>query len=294
MMKPLKLPEAYTYIAAFLTMRCNLKCTYCLNTLDKNFHRNRSLEELSGEQWVAALNRIESPPEIPVTLSGGEPSLHNDFIYIINHIKPELNVDILTNLQWGAKGIERFIKEVDPKRVRRQEPYTSIRVSYHPKQMNPLELAQNVKRMQDAGFKIGIGAVLYPDPENLSLISEAQYIFRKHGVDFWIKEFTGQYKDTTYGNYSKYPGATTGLKNKNVQCRITELHISHTGDVYRCHRDLYVRENPIGSILDENFQMEDKFRPCDKFGLCHPCDVKVKTDYKLEPNHTSVTIEELE
>src|SRR3990172_6436204 len=148
MMKPLKLPEAYTYIAAFLTMRCNLKCTYCLNTLDKNFHRNRSLEELSGEQWVAALNRIESPPEIPVTLSGGEPSLHNDFIYIINHIKPELNVDILTNLQWGAKGIERFIKEVDPKRVRRQEPYTSIRVSYHPKQMNPLELAQNVKRMQ--------------------------------------------------------------------------------------------------------------------------------------------------
>ena len=47
----------------------------------------------------------------------------------------------------------------------------------------------------------------------------------------------------------------------------------------------------IGHILDESFVIEDIFRPCRAFGLCNPCDIKVKTNRFQQYGHTSVEIE---
>ena len=41
MEKKVKIPEQYKYICAFLTMRCNLNCSFCLNSLDNNKKFNR-------------------------------------------------------------------------------------------------------------------------------------------------------------------------------------------------------------------------------------------------------------
>ena len=288
--KTLKIPDEYKYISAFLTTRCNLRCSYCLNEFDENFQRNQALEEISGEEWVKSLNRLESRPDVPVTFSGGEPFLHRDFIHIINNLKKDLNIDILTNLQWGEKGMDRFIAEVEPGRIRRNAPYASIRVSYHPEQMDVTKLAENVKKMQNAGFSIGVWAVLFPGPEQLTKINEAQFVFKEHGIDFRLKEYTGQYKDEEYGNYSKYPLAASRQMRRSVECRTTELLIGHDGKVYRCHSDLFAKENSIGRITDQNFEIENILRPCDKYGFCHPCDVKVKTNNKQQIGHTSVEI----
>ena len=73
-----------------------------------------------------------------------------------------------------------------------------------------------------------------------------------------------------------------------------ELLIAPDGRVYRCHSDLFAEENSIGNITDPEFQIEDKFRPCDKYGKCHPCDVKMKTNYKQELGHTSVEIKDIQ
>ena len=91
--KEIKIPENYKYIATFLTMRCNLNCSFCINAFDKSkeFSRIR-FKEISGEEWVKALNKIEPKEGVPVTFSGGEPFLHPDFIYIINNLKPELKM----------------------------------------------------------------------------------------------------------------------------------------------------------------------------------------------------------
>jgi len=40
------------------------------------------------------LNRLDCPVDLPITLQGGEPSLHPDFIWIIKNIKKSLNIDI--------------------------------------------------------------------------------------------------------------------------------------------------------------------------------------------------------
>ena len=289
--KEVKIPDTYKYISAFLTMRCNLNCSFCLNTFDKNFKR-KSFEEISGEQWVKALNKIESKPEVPITFSGGEPSLHKDFIYIINNLKPELNLDILTNLYWGKNGLERFISEVDPNRIKRNSPYASIRVSYHPEQMKDgKRLIENAKKLQDAGFSIGVWSVLYPSPEQLSAINQMQFRCRDAGIEFRLKEFTGEYKGEIYGDYSKFQDSAFNFqKTLNCMCKTTELLIGPNGDVYRCHRDVFAGENHIGNIGTPNFEIKDIFRHCNKYGQCHPCDVKVKTNYKQELGHTSVSI----
>lgn len=294
-MRPIIIPQNYKYIATFLTMRCNLNCSFCLNSIDKSKEFNRlKFKELSGEQWVEALNRIKSRPEVPISFSGGEPFLHSDFIYIINNLKQDINIDILTNLSY-LNAVEKFLEQVDPNRIKRNAPYASIRVSYHPEQMgNGEKLIETVKKLKNAGFSIGIWSVLYPSFKNLSAINQMQFRCRDAGIDFRLKEYTGIYKGDLYGDYSKYPKSVLSNELKKCFCKTSELIIGPNGNIYKCHRDLYEEEFPIGNLLDPNFELKDEFRICDKYGQCHPCDVKLKTNYKQELRDTSVDIKDIE
>ncbi len=302
-LKPITLPETYKYIAAFLTMRCNLNCSFCLNNLknSENFNRTK-FKELTGKQWVEALNRIKSRDDVPITLSGGEPFLHPDFIYIINNLKPELKIDILTNLSFKP-GIKRLLDEVNPERIKRNAPYPSIRVSYHPEQMGDgEEILESVKELQEVGFSIGIESVMYPNPTIIEAIEQMAIQCRNNKITFRPKSFTGMFKgiddkgnsfSILHGNYSKYPNSVLQDELKKCLCKISELILGPDTNVYRCHRDLFAEENSIGNFLDEKFQIEDKFLPCNNYGQCHPCDVKVKTNSKQELGHTSVEIKEV-
>jgi len=279
--KPLQIPAQYNYIAAFLTFACNLKCSYCINNYESRAIKRRII---TGKEWVAGLNRIISREDLPLTLQGGEPSLHPDFIYIINHLKPELNIDILTNLQFN---IEDFIKKVDPGRIKRKAPYASIRVSYHPETMDADKLIKKVLRMLEAHFSVGIWAVVHPKYEKT--ISEVKEKCLSLGIDFRLKEFLGEYQGKLYGSY-RYEGACDKKFKKKVLCRTTEFLLDSMGSVFRCHSDLYAGISPVGSILDPDFVIDDKFRECENFGHCNPCDIKVKTNRFQEFGHTSVEV----
>jgi MoaA/NifB/PqqE/SkfB family radical SAM enzyme len=281
MMKPIIIPATHNYIAVFLSLACNLKCSYCINRFEEFTYEKG---HLSGEEWIRGLNRIVSRADLPVTLGGGEPSLHPDFIGIINGIRAGLNIDILTNLQFD---IDRFMAEVPPERVKRKSPYASIRVSYHPEVM-PLEpLMEKVIKMQKRGYSIGIWGVLHPAQEDEVL--RARDYCTELGIDFRTKEFLGEYNGEIYGTI-KYPGACDMKSSQHVLCRTTELLIGPTGGIYRCHSDLYEGREPIGHLLDPDFQIDDTFRPCEVFGHCNPCDVKVKTNRFQIFGHTSVEI----
>lgn len=281
-LKPIRISPNYNYIAVFLTFACNLKCSYCINNFEQRLLKSRTI---SGKDWVEGLNRIISREDLPITLQGGEPSLHPDFLYIINNLKGKLNIDILTNLQFD---VEEFIKRIRPDRIKREAPYASIRVSYHPEQMDLDETIKKTLRMLEAGFSIGIWGVIRPTYEKIIL--EAQSRCQKLGIDFRIKEFLGKYNGSLYGTY-KYAGACDKEFRKKVQCRTTELLIDNQGDIFRCHADLYKGINKIGNILDSDFQVEDKFRVCSNFGYCNPCDIKVKTNRFQQYGHTSVEVQ---
>ena len=92
-----------------------------------------------------------------------------------------------------------------------------------------------------------------------------------------------------YGNYA-YENAVFSKELKNCLCKTTELLIDPFGDVYRCHHDLYNKINSVGNLLDPLFKIEDDYKPCQFFGNCNPCDVKIKNNYLQQFGHTSVDI----
>lgn len=280
-LEPIHIPANYNYIAVFLTFACNLRCSYCINNFEQSIIKRKMI---SGEDWLKGLNRIVSRDDLPVTLQGGEPSLHPDFIFIINNLRADLKIDILTNLQFD---VEEFIRQVNPERVKRNAPYASIRVSYHPHEMDLDEIIKKTLRMLDNGFSVGIWGLTHPKHEKIIL--EAQDRCRKLNIDFRTKEFLGEYEGRLYGSY-KYPGACDKQFSKKAQCRTTELLIDSEGNIFRCHSDLYAGINPVGHFLDPQFQIEDKFRDCERFGHCNPCDIKVKTNRFQKYGHTSVEI----
>ena len=283
--RPIPIPESHNYIAFFLTLACNLRCSYCINRFGRPGPAGR---HLTGREWVKAANRIISRPDLPITMQGGEPSLHPDFYYILNNIKPELHIDILTNLQFD---VEEFMKKVRPERIKRDAPYASIRVSYHPEVMELGPLAEKVRRLLDGGYSVGIWGVMHPSQEEEIL--RAKEFCRSLGIDFRLKEFLGEYKGRIYGTY-RYPGACEGKATREVMCRTTELIVGPGGGVYRCHSDLYEGRPPVGDITDPEFQIEDVFRPCSVYGRCNPCDIKVKTNRFQIFGHTSVEITDMD
>jgi len=285
--KEIIIPKTYNYIALFLTLNCNYRCSYCINYF-KNKNARFSKKTVTGQDWVSALNRIVSCNDLPVTLQGGEPSIHKDFIYILNNIKPELKIDILTNIQFD---VDEFIKNVKPEAIKRGAPYASIRVSFHPEVMHLDDTLLKVRKMQEAGFSIGMWGVMHPVYKDQIL--EAQDKASKMGIDYRIKEFLGDYNGALYGTY-KYEGACDKRFKKRCLCRTTEFIIGSTGEVYRCHGDLYEGRNSIGSILDPEFKLEDVFRPCNWFGHCNPCDIKIKTNRHQVYGWTSVEIKDIQ
>ena len=281
-LKSIYTPKKYNYIATFLTLNCNMNCAYCIN----EHHGSRTSKNciVSGKKWVEGLNRLVCPQDLPITLQGGEPSLHPDFIWMINNIKLDLKIDILTNLFFD---VEKFIEEVSPSRFCRDALYPSIRVSYHPDHTNLDAFIKKVLKMKKAGFSIGIYGILHPNFSKVIL--KAQERCLGLGIDFRIKEFLGKYNGRVYGTY-RYPEAINNNEQKKCLCRTSELIIGPDCNVYRCHHDLYKDFLPIGNLLDPDFIIEDIFRECNQFGNCNPCDLKIKTNRSQIYGHTSVEI----
>lgn len=278
---PIILPDSCNYIALFLTLDCNLRCSYCINHFGSFAPFGKIL---SGKEWLQGLNRIVSRPDLPVTFQGGEPTLHPDFYAIVNGVRPDLHIDILTNLEVN---IERFMGNVSPERAKRISPYASIRVSYHPEVMDIRTLAEKVLALKFAGYSIGIWGVMHPEWTNE--IHLAQDYCTGLGIDFRTKEFLGEHGGEMYGILS-YPDACDMDMLKDVQCRTTELIVGPGGDVFRCHADLYEGRDAVGHILDPEFVFDYGFRPCSTYGYCNPCDVKLKTNRFQAYGHTSVEI----
>lgn len=280
-MKQILLPENYNYIAVFLTLACNLHCSYCI----ARFGGLRAEEgHLTGEEWVAGLNRIVARSDLPVTLQGGEPTLHPDFTSILNHLKGDLQIDLLTNLEFDIAG---FMRAVKPERIRRNAPYASLRVSFHPETMGIEALARKVLVLQNAGYSIGIWGIALPGHERLLQMADAYC--RERGIDFRIKEFLGRHGGVMHGTY-RDGDACSRTDARPVSCRTSELIIGPAGGVYRCHADLYEGRDAVGHILDPDFTIDPGFRHCDHYGWCNPCDVKLKTDRFQRFGHTSVEI----
>ncbi|HLW57196.1 MAG TPA: hypothetical protein VKY27_07410 [Bacteriovoracaceae bacterium] len=281
-MKEVLVPSTYKYVGVFLTLSCNLSCSYCINHL-VGLKSGRKL--LSGQEWGRALSRLKfTGPKLPLTLQGGEPTIHKHFYEIVNSIHDDFELDLLTNIQFDPKV---FAQNISTKKFNRDAPYAPIRVSYHPETMDFDETKNKVLELMNLGFRVGLYTVAHPDA--MEEIERIKVICEREGIDFRTKEFLGVHQGVRYGQY-RWDDACFVTERKNCLCKTTELLIDPFGDVYRCHHDLYNKISPVGNLLDPDFEIEDIYRECAFFGNCNPCDVKVKNNYLQEFGHTSVDI----
>lgn len=281
-MKKILIPSSYRYVGVFLTLSCNLSCSYCINHL-VGLKAGRKL--LDAGEWGRALSRLEfTGPKLPLSLQGGEPTIHKHFYEIIKNIPDEFEIDLLTNIQFDPK---TFAKNINKNRINRDAPYAPIRVSYHPETMDFTETKNKVKEMMELGFRVGLYTVAHP--EALEEIERIKVICETEKIDFRTKEFLGVHEGKRFGHY-RWDDACFVSERKNCLCKTTELLIDPFADVYRCHHDLYNKISSVGNLLDEDFEIHDEYRSCAFFGNCNPCDVKVKNNYLQEFGHTSVDI----
>ncbi|MDD2898955.1 MAG: radical SAM protein [Desulfuromonadaceae bacterium] len=285
--------EHHNYLAFFLTLACNLKCTYCINvhgsvSRSEQAHRN----QLSTDEWVKAANRLVLRDDLPLTLQGGEPTLHKGFYEFVNGVKPDIRMDLMTNLMFN---VDEFIANVPVWRFIREAPYASIRVSYHPGQNDIEDLIAKTEKLQNAGFRIGLYGIEHPDQQIRGHILAIQERCQKLGLDFRLKEFLGEHTGVMHGTF-KYDGCVSGKTDRTCECRTTEIIVDPSGQIFKCHADLYSERSPIGHILDDSFSADsiDVFRPCDCYGTCNPCDVKIKTNRYQLFGHTSVEIRNIQ
>lgn len=282
-MNPIIIPDEFNYIGCFLTFACQYSCPYCIN-------RHGELKErkvMSGDKWIKALNRIKTRSDLPITFSGGEPTLHKHFFRIVNGVDRETSIDVLTNLEVSA---DVFIQGVRAERLRRESPYASIRASYHHGQSNLNKLLEKVLRMQQAGYDIGIWEVAHPA---YKADAEQRMHTAKHmGIDYRLKEFLGKWKGELYGTF-RYDNAVSGSSLRSCHCKTSELLIAPDGFIFRCHSDLYADRRAIGHILDETTPFLGIWRTCASYGDCNACDVKIKNDRTQTFGHTSVKIKNI-
>ena len=261
----LELPESLNYIGVFLTLGCNLQCSYCINIPDSNqelSHRDELFPManakhhvgLTPEQWVTAFSRIPNREDLPLTLQGGEPTIYyggkglNEIIEGIPHY-----VDILTNMA-NMKVFKHIGSNIgNLLKLQRKAPYPSIRVSWHQEEMERTwrdgfkELVRRCEELKDYGFNVSsiksesdVGIYMVAHPSN-ELPDENIW---KDKIAFETKEFLGIHDGKLYGHYTYKH--STDLISRNIhhktlecECRTSELLLDPMGYIWGCHHDLY-------------------------------------------------------
>jgi hypothetical protein len=257
-----------------------MNCPYCVNGYT-GVERKR--KELSSREWILGLKNIDTNGK-PITLGGGEPTIHPGFYDIINDSGFKITFDLLSN---GQFNLGEFIDKASPNKFTKGDGfYKSIRLSYHAGRTKQDELVRIAYILQAKGYSVGIFGLNHPNNlrENVIMTQKCS----ERGIYFFIRDYLGFYDDRLFGFY-KYPEALNGNR-KSCLCRPEDFLIGPDGNIYRCHRDLYVREGEIGNILNIAYEHKDGYAKCHNLGLCNPCDIKIKLSNDLQVGKCAVDI----
>lgn len=279
------LPRAFhlqrAYWGAFLTLACTANCSYCIQKMDyESFEIARRTNTLSGRQWIHFLNAIEHKPNQPIALIGGEPTLHPDFVMILNNLEGYV-ITVTTNLiSRHFKNIDEFVKKLHPKSPVR------FNTSFHPGFISAEDYIARVKRMRDLGLWVDQVAMVDHPKSDYPKYKET---FARHGLALRPQSFLGYWKGQLYPtpddpyvtndprehgihDLQLYNEGFSARQKKSIYCQTRRFLIAPDGLVYNCHYHLYSRTNPVGDLIKGELHLKEDYYYCEDFGFCNPCD----------------------
>jgi MoaA/NifB/PqqE/SkfB family radical SAM enzyme len=282
------------YFGVFLNLSCSLSCEYCVQKISLPGQPIVRYPMISGQKWVEALNSIAGrtkkrflrhPKRKKVSITGGEPSLHPDFIYILNNLDKNWKITVTSNFTsaFFDKDV-RFLKQI------KRRSNLKFNASYH-FMYTPIEkFIENVKKVKRAGFIVhSLFIVAHPahmkEAEECRLkllkihkIVKLQRFFGRHEGDLYPSENAYDVvceQEDGIRNYKAYREGFNQTGKKDIYCRMKKVLFAPNGDIYNCHYKLYTgHKDKFGNILDKDLRivMPQDFFLCHDYGFCNPCD----------------------
>lgn len=254
---------------AYLTARCNFACDYCIQKPGMVPGQKRKpwgrYQELTGRQWVDALNAFPTRPEHPLILTGGEPSLHKDFAFIASRLEG-YPLDMTSNLTFD---IDAFAREM---RAHGKTFKTSFH-TYHPKFISPEKWLDQAERLRDSGIvEAPVFSMVqldrfphFRDEEFDANVQQLVQLADRRGLLYQFNEFRGTHMGAPFDRSGR----------QEIECTSAWVNIAPDGDVFNCQFHLTERRNSFGNVtaIDDCRPLPamGTFFSCSDFGHCDPC-----------------------
>ncbi|MCR9246956.1 MAG: radical SAM protein [bacterium] len=265
---PIPTPEIHVWVA-YLTARCNFACDYCIQKPNMVPGQKRKpwgrYKELTGREWVDALNAYPVRPEHPLILTGGEPSLHKDFAFIASHLEG-YELDMTSNLTFD---IDAFAKEL---RAHGKQFATSFH-TYHPGFIAPEKWLDQAERLRDSGIvRAPVFSMVnlhrfphFRSDEHDRNIQKLVELADRRGLLYQFNEFRGTHMGKAFNRDHRY----------QIDCTSAWVNIDPEGWIYNCQYHLTERKNAFGNVTDisncKPLPKMGEFFACSDFGYCDPC-----------------------
>jgi len=254
--------------------KCNYRCPYCW--FENDFKsRHLKVKDISTKEWIKRWNYVyDRYGAVHIEITGGEPFIYNDFVYLLKGISRFHTVRVTTNL---SIDIDNIISEINPERVK-------VISSFHPTFAKLDIFLKKVLVLKEGGYGDTVIYVAYPPQFNL--IDAYRKRFEDSGIIFSVTPFCGIYKGLNYpGAYSDHEKEVLGqcmgedkerLKYtlnseipKGKLCRAGQLSVLlfEDGKIARCGP---LKARPFTNLFDEDFKFLKEPEPCES-DFC-PCD----------------------
>ena len=257
-------------IQLFITFRCSGNCPYCIQgPMERNVYK-----EVNADKWIEFIKNHERGTAFG--LIGGEPTIYNGFKKIVENCSNEYLLTITTNLKSPLfHDFTSFLDWAVRYRVR-------WNMSFHPSVLKVGDFINKVTMMRLNGLWVDqVAAVDCEDMEkyhkelcdaNIGFWLQTDTSIDSNGILHPTKEEYDAYGtgEARIKDYKKYMYMCDGVnKGISVFCTTKKLLVNPEGEVFRCHRDIYSRENSLGNVFDNSVVPNYL---CHNLGTCNPCD----------------------
>ena len=291
--KVIEAPFDY-YFGVFLNLSCSLPCEYCVQKISVPGQPIAHYPMISGREWVRALNSISGrkkkrffrfPKRKKISITGGEPSLHPDFIYILNNLDKDWKITVTSNFTSPFFDKDtKFLKQI------KRRSNLKFNASYHFMYAPIEKFIENVEKVKRAGFIVH-SLFIVAHPAHIEKAEECRSKLLKIHKIVKLQRFFGKYKGELYPsenacdviceqedgirNYEAYREGLSQYSKKDAYCRMKKVVFAPNGDIHNCHYKLYTcHKDKFANILDKDLHivMPQSFFLCHDYGFCNPCD----------------------
>lgn len=241
-----------------LTLNCTLRCSYCVNEFNSKNHPIKNPPLASAKNWINFINKKSKD----VIFTGGEPTLHPEFIQLLNGIDKKLSVFIYTNFCWREDFLEKFIQK-----IKRPVKFYG---SYHVCSGKPERVLKTINSLRDNNLFDGVIHTVETKENHLFL----QKVVKEFKENKWHLIVNKNQFD------KQYPASSLKFK-KRAKCSGQEVFFAPDGEFYPCLSKLLRQKDSLGNVFKNAKITEPISIICSEYGFCSPCDCEGSKDMEL-------------